>query len=111
RRHRPVILSGDAPPRSSGTVIQRPMLATPASSLPTGEGWTYEVKWDGYRAIAVKDGLASGSCSRNQKDLTRDYPTVVTAVAGNVAKRRLSSGDHRLLFDAIHGPNSARRPR
>jgi ATP-dependent DNA ligase len=31
------------------------MLATVAASLPTGSSWTYEVKWDGYRTIAVKD--------------------------------------------------------
>jgi bifunctional non-homologous end joining protein LigD len=38
------------------------------------------VKWDGYRAFAVRDGATVRLISRNQKDLTRDYPTVVAAV-------------------------------
>jgi bifunctional non-homologous end joining protein LigD len=46
------------------------MLATPASSLPTGEDWTDEVKWDGYREIAVKNATRVRIVSRNQKDLT-----------------------------------------
>jgi len=28
-----------------------PMLATPAKRLPAGEGWAYELKWDGVRAL------------------------------------------------------------
>jgi bifunctional non-homologous end joining protein LigD len=55
----------------------RPMLATAATVLPTGAPWSYEVKWDGYRVIAVKDGARVQLISRNAKDLTRDYPTVV----------------------------------
>src|SRR5215471_13517786 len=69
------------------------MLATPASSLPTGDAWTYEVKWDGYRAIAVKDGARVRLMSRNQKDLTRDYPTVVAAVAGIEPRKAILDGE------------------
>ena len=61
-------------------MIPRPMLATSATELPEGPQWTYEVKWDGYRALVVKDGTDVQLISRNQKDLTRDYPTVVAAV-------------------------------
>jgi bifunctional non-homologous end joining protein LigD len=57
------------------------MLATAATALPTGAEWTYEVKWDGYRVIAVKDGARVHLISRNAKDLTRDYPRVVAALA------------------------------
>jgi bifunctional non-homologous end joining protein LigD len=57
------------------------MLATAATVLPTGAQWTYEVKWDGYRIIAVKDGARVHLISRNEKDLTRDYPTVAAAIA------------------------------
>jgi len=56
------------------------MLATSASALPVGPEFTYEVKWDGYRALATKDGASVRLVSRNQKDLTRDYPTVVAAL-------------------------------
>ncbi len=29
-----------------------PMLATPAARPPPGDGWAFEVKWDGVRALA-----------------------------------------------------------
>ena len=56
------------------------MLATAASELPRGKDWTYEVKWDGYRALAVKGPQGAQLLSRNQKNLTADYPSVVKAV-------------------------------
>jgi bifunctional non-homologous end joining protein LigD len=56
------------------------MLASAADVLPVGLEWSYEVKWNGYRALAVKEGTTVRLISRKQKDLTRDYPTVVAAV-------------------------------
>ena len=47
------------------------MLATAAAVLPAGQAWSYEVKWDGYRALAVKDGPRVQLLSRNQKNLTQ----------------------------------------
>jgi bifunctional non-homologous end joining protein LigD len=57
------------------------MLATLAAALPRGDDWTYEVKFDGYRAIAIKAGKKVTLYSRNLKDVTRMYPSVVAAVA------------------------------
>ena len=37
-----------------GMALPRPMLATLGTEVPRGKDWTYEVKWDGYRALAVK---------------------------------------------------------
>jgi bifunctional non-homologous end joining protein LigD len=59
----------------------RPMLAKSAARLPEGEQWSYEVKWDGYRTLAVKDGARVTLLSRNLKDATAQYPTVARAVA------------------------------
>jgi bifunctional non-homologous end joining protein LigD len=42
-----------------------PMLASRAAQLPEGEQWSYEVKWDGYRTLAVKDGARVTVLSRN----------------------------------------------
>src|SRR5262249_4233152 len=61
--------------------LWRPMLATPASILPVGAEWSYEVKWDGYRVIAVKDGARVRLLSRNAKDVTREYSSVAAAIA------------------------------
>ncbi len=71
----------------------QPMLAAAADTLPVGRGWTYEIKWDGYRALAAKDGSSVRLISRNQKNLTADYPTVVSAVQSIREKRVLLDGE------------------
>ena len=38
--------------------VPEPMLARLADRLPAGPGWSYEVKWDGYRCLALKAGNA-----------------------------------------------------
>ena len=55
-----------------------PMLAVAAKSLPAGREWSYEVKWDGYRAQAVKRGASVSLVSRNGKDLTRQFPSIAS---------------------------------
>ena len=56
------------------------MLATLEKEPPRGEGWLFEVKWDGYRALAyVRQGEAK-LVSRNGNDLTGRFPTVAAAV-------------------------------
>jgi bifunctional non-homologous end joining protein LigD len=58
-----------------------PMLATPAEAPPSGTGWTFEVKFDGYRAIgAVREGEATLT-SRTGKDLTARFPSVARELA------------------------------
>ncbi len=54
-----------------------PQLARGRTSLPTEEGWAYEPKYDGFRAIAFVDGEAVRLCSRGGKDLERYFPEVV----------------------------------
>src|SRR3954449_11912531 len=51
-----------------------PQLARPAKKLPTGEGWAYEPKWDGFRAIAFVDGADVYLQSRSGKPLRRYFP-------------------------------------
>jgi DNA ligase D-like protein (predicted ligase) len=46
------------------------------TKLPTGSNWQYELKWDGYRAIAVKAKDKVTIYSRNRIDLTPRYPSV-----------------------------------
>lgn len=57
------------------------MLATSATELPDGEGWSYEVKWDGYRTLAKKSGASVRLISRNLKNVTNQYPGVAASVA------------------------------
>ncbi|HXV58026.1 MAG TPA: DNA ligase D, partial [Gaiellaceae bacterium] len=57
-----------------------PMLASLAESVPSGPGWTYEVKWDGYRAIARVAGGEARLTSRRGIDLTERFAVVAKAL-------------------------------
>jgi bifunctional non-homologous end joining protein LigD len=57
-----------------------PMLATLAQEVPSGEGWIFEVKWDGYRALCrLQDGEATLT-SRTGQDLTRRFAEIARAL-------------------------------
>jgi ATP-dependent DNA ligase len=58
-----------------------PMAATVATTLLEGALWSYEVKWDGYRAMVLKDARGVRLISRNLHDLTADYPQLAAAAA------------------------------
>jgi ATP-dependent DNA ligase len=51
-----------------------PQLARSRASLPEGEGWAYEPKWDGFRAVAFVDGDETYLQSRNGRPLSRYFP-------------------------------------
>src|SRR5262245_5136126 len=73
-----------APEASAARRRYRPMLATLSKDLPRGEGWLYEVKWDGYRAIAYVRGGNAEFLSRKDNDFTPRFPTVKRALEGAV---------------------------
>jgi len=86
-----------------------PMMATSARVLPSGPEWSYEVKWDGYRAQAVRNGSSLSLASRNLKNITRQYPAVVQALAGVRADSFVLDGEivavdaaGRPSFQALH---------
>jgi bifunctional non-homologous end joining protein LigD len=53
-----------------------PMTATLEREVPRGDGWAFEVKWDGYRALAYVRGGECTLMSRNDKPLTQRFPTI-----------------------------------
>jgi DNA ligase D-like protein (predicted ligase) len=55
------------------------MMAKLTDKLPEGEQWTYEVKWDGYRALLLKERGHVQLRSRNDNNLTTTYPTIHVA--------------------------------
>lgn len=69
-----------------------PMKAT-AGSLPTGEGWTYEVKWDGMRALAFIDGPHLRLQSANERDVTASWPELAGLPAAVPATTALLDGE------------------
>ncbi len=59
----------------------RPMLATLVEELPKGEEWLFEVKWDGYRALAHVRGGEVTLVSRTGNDLTSRFPEVAKSIS------------------------------
>ena len=60
-----------------------PMMATAgkAFDIDDEDDWAFEMKWDGYRAVAVCDGPEVALFSRTGKDMTQTYPEVADALA------------------------------
>ena len=69
------------------------MTATLVPSLPEGDKWLYEVKLDGYRAVVIKDGSRVRITSRNEKDLTANYPVIVAAAGKLRASSAILDGE------------------
>lgn len=84
-----------------------PMEAKLVNRLPTGDGWQFEPKWDGFRCLALRAGPDVELRSRSGRGLTRFFPEVKSmlqslpvrtfAVDGELA---ISQGD-ALSFDAL----------
>jgi ATP-dependent DNA ligase len=56
-----------------------PCLPTKAQQPPSGEAWLHEIKHDGFRVIARKDGHRVRLYSRPGNDLTYRFPLIVEA--------------------------------
>ena len=52
-----------------------PMLANRVGELPTGGGWIFEPKWDGFRTLIFRDGDELFIQSRDEKPLERYFPS------------------------------------
>jgi bifunctional non-homologous end joining protein LigD len=87
-----LLLRKDGAARASGTAYT-PMLAMSSDELPHGEGWVYEPKWDGFRAIVTLEGGDATLTSRNGNDLTERFKA-----AARAAERGFRTADG--VFDA-----------
>ena len=76
-----------------------PMLATPVDQPFDGPEWLFEIKWDGYRAVAfLQDGKAR-LVSRNQNDLTARYPELKDLAQSVKARTAILDGEVVALDD------------
>ena len=81
-----------AVPRSMPRTIQ-PMLATAVERPFDDPNWLFEIKWDGYRAVAFIDDGGVRLVSRNQNDLTAQYPELRDMPKFIKAKRAVVDGE------------------
>jgi ATP-dependent DNA ligase len=84
-----------------------PMEALLVEVLPPPPGWQYEPKWDGFRAIAARDGDACEIWSKAGKPLGRYFPEVLACLRRVKTRHLLLDGelvipvDGRLSFEAL----------
>ncbi len=70
-----------------------PMKAATTAAPPDNGKWIYEVKFDGFRVLAVKNGREVELWSRNHKPLNERFPEVVKAVAQLAIKNCILDGE------------------
>jgi len=74
-----------------------PQLALLAETPPTGDQWLHEIKFDGYRFLAhIKKGDVR-LITRNGKDWTDDFPSVVKALSGFKSDTAIIDGEMVVL--------------
>ena len=84
-----------------------PMLAKIATDLPAGDGWLFEPKWDGFRAIVFRDRDRVYLQSRDLKPLDRYFPELRAPLIESLPARCVVdgevviAGDHGLDFEAL----------
>jgi ATP-dependent DNA ligase len=84
-----------------------PMLAKAVDGLPTDEGWLFEPKWDGFRALVFRDGDEVYTQSRDLKPLDRYFPELADPLRGALPDRCVLDGeiviaqDGALAFESL----------
>jgi ATP-dependent DNA ligase len=85
----------------------RPMEALAVDETPTGDCWQYEPKWDGFRALAFREGDKVDLQSKSGQPLARYFPELVELLRSLRAKRFVLDGEivipvrGRLSFDDL----------
>ena len=80
-----------------------PMEAEPVDELPSGPGWLYEPKYDGFRCLAYRNGERVDIRSRNQKPLGRYFPELCAALrlAANLAEWSADANLEQTMRDRL----------
>jgi ATP-dependent DNA ligase len=84
-----------------------PMLAKRVAEIPPGNTWSFEPKWDGFRALVFRDGDELLIQSRDTKSLNRYFPDVVETLLRGLPRRCVLDGElviagtDGLDFDAL----------
>jgi ATP-dependent DNA ligase len=84
-----------------------PMLAKRVEEIPSGTGWVFEPKWDGFRAVVFRDRDEVLLQSRDTKPLNRYFPELITPLRAQLPERCVLDGEiviasaRGLDFDAL----------
>ena len=84
-----------------------PMLAKAVDGLPTDDGWLFEPKWDGFRALIFRAGDEVYTQSRDLKPLDRYFPELADPLRAALPERCVLDGeiviarDGALAFEAL----------
>lgn len=112
RRGRRVAKTRTTPPED-----QAPQLAKLVASAPSGPGWVSEIKYDGYRLLARRDGADIRLITRNGLDWTERLAPLAGAIAALPAETLLLDGElvafdpkGRTSFAKLQAALSDRRP-
>src|SRR5258706_1779812 len=84
-----------------------PMLSAAADALPTGEGWQFEPKWDGFRTLVFRGANELTLESRDEKPMNRYFPELIEPLKAALPERCVIDGEivivgaHGLDFEAL----------
>lgn len=76
-----------------------PMEAKTVAKIPSGAGWLYEPKWDGFRCLVFRDGNVVALQSKAGQPLTRYFPELVDAALALRAGRFVLDGEIVVVRD------------
>ena len=76
-----------------------PMLAKAVDGLPEGDGWLFEPKWDGFRALVFRDGDEVYTQSRDLKPLDRYFPELADPLRAALPSRCVLDGEIVIVGD------------
>ena len=76
-----------------------PMEAKSATRIPSGDGWLYEPKWDGFRCLAFRDGDTIALQSKSGQPLARYFPEMAAALLALAPKQFVIDGELVVVRD------------
>ena len=93
--------------------IIEPCLPSPAKAPPSGAGWLHEIKHDGFRILARRDGAGVRLITRNGSNFTDRFPFIAMALKSLPVRSCVIDGEAIVcnenglaVFDLIRGHGS-----
>ena len=77
----------------TGLGLIEPCLPSPAKVPPSGSGWIYEIKHDGFRILARRDAAGVRLITRNGNDFTHRFPFIEMALKSLTVRSCLIDGE------------------